>query len=39
MRGQRLVIPGVKNKLLAWATRLGPRQLNAAIAKKLNATR
>jgi short-subunit dehydrogenase len=39
MRGQRLVIPGAKNKLLAWATRLGPRRLNAAIAKKLNATR
>lgn len=39
MRGQRVVIPGAANKLLAFATRLAPRRLATAIAKKLNGSR
>jgi short-subunit dehydrogenase len=39
MRGKRLVITGAKNKLLAFGTRLVPRRLTTAIARKLNSTR
>jgi uncharacterized protein len=39
MKGQRLVITGAKNKALAFATRLTPRRLTAAIARKLNSSR
>ena len=37
--GRPLVVTGVKNKLLAFATRLAPRRLVTAIAKKLNSAR
>lgn len=39
MRGERIVIPGATNKLLALATRLAPRRLATAIAKRLNSAR
>jgi short-subunit dehydrogenase len=39
MRGERLVITGVKNKALAFATRLAPRRVTTAIASKLNRSR
>jgi uncharacterized protein len=35
MKGKRLAIPGVMNKLLAHATRLGPRGLNASVVRHL----
>jgi hypothetical protein len=36
MKGRRLVIPGVMNKLLAHATRLGTRSLNATIVRRFH---
>lgn len=38
MRGRRVVIPGLKNRLLTFSTRLGPRWLAASIAGRLNST-
>jgi short-subunit dehydrogenase len=35
MKGKRLVIPGVLNKLLAHSTRLGPRGLNASVVRRI----
>jgi short-subunit dehydrogenase len=39
MKGKTLVIPGVKNKVLAAAVRFTPRRVVTSIAKKLNSTR
>ena len=39
LKGRRVVITGSKNKLLAFSTRLAPRKLVTAIAKKLNGAR
>lgn len=39
MRGKRLVVTGAKNKVLAFATRLAPRRLVTAIARRLNSAR
>lgn len=38
MKGKRVVIPGLKNRLLVLSTRLGPRRLAAMIAARLNST-
>jgi short-subunit dehydrogenase len=35
MKGKRLVIPGMLNKLLAHSTRLGPRSLSAAVVRRI----
>jgi short-subunit dehydrogenase len=35
MRGKPLVIPGLLNRLVAFSTRLAPRQVTAAIARRL----
>jgi short-subunit dehydrogenase len=39
MRGKRIVIPGIKNRLLVQSVRVGPRKWVADVVKKLNATR
>ena len=39
MRGKRVAIPGVSNKLLAFASRLGPRRLATWVTGKLNELR
>jgi short-subunit dehydrogenase len=39
MRGKAVVVPGLKNKLLAAAVRLAPRSVVTSVAKKLNGTR
>ncbi len=39
MKGRRTSIPGPLNKLSAFSTRLLPRQMTAAVAKKLNQSR
>jgi short-subunit dehydrogenase len=39
LKGKRVVVTGVRNKLLAFGTRLVPRRLATAIAKKLNSSR
>jgi short-subunit dehydrogenase len=36
MKGRRLVIPGLRNKLLALSARLGPRRLVTAITRWMN---
>jgi short-subunit dehydrogenase len=36
MRGKRLVVPGVMNKLLVHGVRLVPRSVTAAVARGLN---
>ena len=38
MRGKRIVIPGLSNRVLAALTRIGPRRLVAWVAFKLNET-
>ncbi len=39
LKGKRVVITGFKNKTLAFATRLAPRNVVTAIARKLNGSR
>ena len=39
LRGKRIVITGVKNKLLAFSTRLASRRIVTAIARRLNSAR
>jgi short-subunit dehydrogenase len=39
LKGKRVVITGWKNKLLAFSTRLAPRNVVTAITKKLNSAR
>jgi hypothetical protein len=35
MRGQTIILPGLRTKLMAYSTRLAPRQLVTAVAKRL----
>ena len=39
MRGKRVAITGLRNKLMAHSTRLAPRSLLASVVKKLNQSR
>lgn len=39
LKGKRVVITGAKNKILAFSTRLAPRRVVTAIARKLNSAR
>jgi short-subunit dehydrogenase len=39
MRGRRLVVPGLRNKLLVQANRLAPRRLVTALVRRLQETR
>jgi short-subunit dehydrogenase len=39
LRGQRLIIPGMKNRLLAFGVRFTPRRAVTAVAKRLNTPR
>jgi short-subunit dehydrogenase len=39
LRGRRLVIPGLPNRLLTWSTRLAPRRLATAVVRRLQERR
>ena len=39
MRGKRIVIPGLQNKIMAQLVRFGPRKMIADAVKKMNTTR
>lgn len=39
MEGKRVVVPGIKNKALAFSTRFVPRRLSASVAHSLNSNR
>jgi short-subunit dehydrogenase len=39
MRGKRIVIPGLQNKIMVQMVRLGPRKMIADAVKKMNTTR
>jgi short-subunit dehydrogenase len=39
MRGKRVAVAGMRNKLMAFSTRFAPRSLLASAVKKLNETR
>ena len=39
LRGQRLIVPALKNKLLAFAVRFGPRRAVTSVTKRLNTPR
>jgi short-subunit dehydrogenase len=39
LRGDRIIVPGVKNKLLSFGVRFTPRKLVTQIAKRLNTPR
>jgi short-subunit dehydrogenase len=39
LHGDRIIVPGVKNKLLSFGVRFTPRRIVTAIAKRLNTPR
>ncbi len=39
LKGKRVIVTGWKNKLLSFGSKLGPRKLATAVAKKLNSSR